>query len=180
MSSVPEPTTAVTVFNGLSQEQATARLATCLKAPGWAGAVLAQRPYPDRETLLSTAYRLGVALDAADLRSALSAHPQIGERPGGAGREAEHSRAEQGGVDAEDEELARQLRAGNIAYDQKFGQVFLIRAAGRSGPEILAALTRRLANDPDTEALVVLDQLAQIAQLRLGLWLDELAEIPEQ
>ena len=37
-----------------------------------------------------------------------------------------------------------ELVAGNIAYERRFGRVFLIRAAGRSGPEILAELRRRL------------------------------------
>jgi 2-oxo-4-hydroxy-4-carboxy-5-ureidoimidazoline decarboxylase len=57
--------------------------------------------------------------------------------------------------------------------------VFLIRAAGRSGPEILAALTERLENDPETEAGVVRDQLAQIAELRLGALLEELPAASE-
>jgi 2-oxo-4-hydroxy-4-carboxy-5-ureidoimidazoline decarboxylase len=78
-------------------------------------------------------------------------------------------------VDADDAQLAARLQAGNVSYEAKFGQVFLIRAAGRTGQQILAALTERLANDPQTEARVVRDQLAQIAQLRLGAILDELA-----
>jgi 2-oxo-4-hydroxy-4-carboxy-5-ureidoimidazoline decarboxylase len=166
----------VTAFNALPADRATARLQTCLHAPGWADSLLAGRPYPDRESLLATAYRIGVVLDDDDLTSALSAHPRIGERPAGTGRDAAHSRAEQGGVDADDASLAEQLRAGNVAYEEKFGQVFLIRAAGRTGPQILEALTERLANDPEAESRVTRDQLAQIAQLRLGALLDELAE----
>jgi 2-oxo-4-hydroxy-4-carboxy-5-ureidoimidazoline decarboxylase len=164
----------VAAFNLLDADQATHRLSVCLHAPGWAASLLAGRPYPDRESLLATAYRFGVVLDEEDLASALSAHPRIGERPVGAGRDAAHSLSEQGGVDAEDADLAERLHAGNVAYEQRFGQVFLIRAAGRNGPQILAALTERLANDPETEARVVRDQLAQIAQLRLGTLLDEL------
>jgi 2-oxo-4-hydroxy-4-carboxy-5-ureidoimidazoline decarboxylase len=114
-------------------------------------------------------------LDEDDFASALAAHPRIGERPAGPGREAAFSRAEQGGVDAADADLAQRLHAGNVAYEEKFGHVFLIRAAGRSGPQILAALTERLTHPPETEARVVRDQLAQIAQLRLGALLDELA-----
>ncbi len=162
------------VFNTLADDQATLRLADCLRAPGWAASLLAGRPYPDPESLLATAYRFGVVLTDDDLASALSAHPRIGERPTGPGIDAAHSRAEQGGVDADDANLAQRLHAGNIAYEERFGWVFLIRAAGRDGPEILAALTERLANDPETEVRVVRDQLAQIAQLRLGALLDEL------
>lgn len=155
----------VDAFNELPDAEATQVLLTCLHAPNWAVAVLSGRPYPDRESLLATAYRFGVVLDEADLVSALSWHPRIGERPAGADGAA--SRREQAGVDAGDTGLAEQLQAGNLAYERQFGQVFLIRAAGRSGQEILLALNERLANDPSTEANVVRDQLAQIAQLRL-------------
>lgn len=175
MSSIESLAGGVTVFNTLSHEQATPRLTSCLHGSGWAAAVLAGRPYPDRESLLATAYRFGVVLDEDDLASALAAHPRIGERPAGTGTAAAHSRAEQGGVDADDLDLAQRLHAGNVAYEEKFGQVFLIRAAGRDGSQILAALTERLANDPETEARVVRDQLAQIAQLRLAALLDQLA-----
>lgn len=175
MRSIESLTAGVAAFNSLPDDQATARLCTCLHATGWAAALLAGRPYPDRESLLATAYRFGVVLDEADLASALSAHPRIGERPTGTGASAQHSRAEQGGVDADDLDLAQRLHAGNVAYEERFGQVFLIRAAGRDGAQILAALTERLSNDPEVEARVVRDQLAQIAQLRLGALLDELA-----
>jgi 2-oxo-4-hydroxy-4-carboxy-5-ureidoimidazoline decarboxylase len=172
--SIKNSTAGVMAFNALADDQAILRLASCLQAPEWAASLLAGRPYPDRESLLATAYRFGVVLNDADLTIALSAHPRIGERPAGTGLDAAHSRAEQGGVDADDASLAHRLRTGNIAYENKFGRVFLIRAAGRDGPQILAALTERLENDPETEARVVRDQLAQIAQLRLGALLDEL------
>jgi 2-oxo-4-hydroxy-4-carboxy-5-ureidoimidazoline decarboxylase len=166
----------VTAFNALPEDQGVRGLADCLDATGWASSLLAGRPYPDRESLLATAYRFAVVLNDEDLVSALAAHPRIGERPAGTGRGAAHSRAEQSGVDADDALLEQQLYAGNIAYEAKFGHVFLIRAAGRSGPQILEALTERLANDPVIEVTVVRDQLAQIAQLRLGTLLDELAK----
>ena len=44
------------------------------------------------------------------------------------------------------------IAAGNAAYEQRFGRVFLIRAAGRSPEQILAELQRRLRNDDETEA----------------------------
>jgi 2-oxo-4-hydroxy-4-carboxy-5-ureidoimidazoline decarboxylase len=43
----------------------------------------------------------------------------------------------------------------------------LIRAAGRSSEEILAELEDRLDNTPETEKLIMADQLRQIALLRL-------------
>lgn len=182
MRSIESLAAGVTAFNALPDELATQRLISCLHAPDWAASVLDGRPYPDRESLLATAYRFGVVLHDDDLASALSAHPRIGERPTGTSREAAQSRAEQGGVQADDVDLSRRLQDGNRAYEAKFDHVFLIRAAGRSGAEILEALTQRLSNDPATESGVVRDQLAQIAQLRLGTLLEELspAEDPDR
>ncbi|MFI7585616.1 2-oxo-4-hydroxy-4-carboxy-5-ureidoimidazoline decarboxylase [Spongisporangium articulatum] len=164
----------VAAFNALPEGEALAALQTCLHSTDWASAVLGGRPYPDRESLLATAYRFGLALDDAGLESALSKHPRIGERPTGASADAEHSRREQGGVDAADAELTEALLAGNVAYEERFGRVFLIRAAGRSGHDILEALHQRLTHDDESEAVVVRDQLAQIAQLRLEALLKEL------
>ena len=45
--------------------------------------------------------------------------------------------------------------------------MFLIRAAGRSGDEILAELERRLGNTPEAERDETVDNLRQIALLRL-------------
>ena len=50
----------VDAFNDMPDAEATDQLLACLHAPNWAGAVLSGRPYPDRESLLATAYRFGV------------------------------------------------------------------------------------------------------------------------
>jgi 2-oxo-4-hydroxy-4-carboxy-5-ureidoimidazoline decarboxylase len=46
--------------------------------------------------------------------------------------------------------------------------VFLVRAAGRSGPEILAEAERRLAHDAVTEREETVTALRDIALLRLA------------
>ena len=45
--------------------------------------------------------------------------------------------------------------------------MFLIRAAGRSRPEILAELERRLRLDPDEEVGIVATELRDIALVRI-------------
>jgi 2-oxo-4-hydroxy-4-carboxy-5-ureidoimidazoline decarboxylase len=45
--------------------------------------------------------------------------------------------------------------------------VFLIRASGRTGPQILAELDRRLVNDAAAERAETVTQLREIALLRL-------------
>ena len=77
------------------------------------------------------------------------------------------SRSEQAGVDPADAAAAEALARGNREYEEKFGRVFLIRAAGRTAPEILAALNTRLANTPADEDTIVAQQLREIAVLRL-------------
>jgi 2-oxo-4-hydroxy-4-carboxy-5-ureidoimidazoline decarboxylase len=154
-------------FNGLPAGAAEARLLECLAVPRWATEVAAGRPYPSVAALRDAATAAGLAMTDDEVVDALSRHPRIGERPAGQGREAGWSRSEQGGVDAGDPVLAMALRAGNSEYEEKFGYVFLIRAAGRSGPEILAALNERLTHDWPQERPVVRRELTEIAVLRL-------------
>jgi 2-oxo-4-hydroxy-4-carboxy-5-ureidoimidazoline decarboxylase len=59
------------------------------------------------------------------------------------------------------------LLDGNRAYEERFGHVFLIRAAGRTPAEMLAELHRRLANDAAAERAEATEQLAQITGLRV-------------
>ena len=66
-----------------------------------------------------------------------------------------------------DDDVQQRLADGNRAYEDRFGHVFLIRAAGRSGEEILAALEDRLGNDAVTESAIMAQQLREIAVLRL-------------
>lgn len=159
-------------FNRQPEPDAEAALLECLGVPRWAGAVAAGRPYGSREALLAAAREAAEGLTDAELDAALARHPRIGERPGGDGREAGWSRSEQGGVDAGDPVLAAALRAGNLEYERRFGHVFLIRAAGRSGQEMLRELNGRLLNDAAAERDVVRRELTDIALLRLAKVLD--------
>jgi hydroxyisourate hydrolase len=96
----------------------------------------------------------------------MSAHPRIGERPAGGDRESAWSRREQSGV-ATDADMLAALERANLAYERRFGHVFLIFASGRSQAEILDALRRRLDNDVETERGIVREELCKIALLRL-------------
>ncbi|MDU6434980.1 MAG: 2-oxo-4-hydroxy-4-carboxy-5-ureidoimidazoline decarboxylase, partial [Pantoea sp.] len=66
-----------------------------------------------------------------------------------------------------DAALKQAMLAGNQAYEARFGRVFLIRARGRSGEEMLAQLQRRLSHDEETETREALQQLREITLLRL-------------
>ncbi|MFS2222230.1 2-oxo-4-hydroxy-4-carboxy-5-ureidoimidazoline decarboxylase [Pantoea sp. B65] len=154
-------------FNQLTDAAARAAIAHCVALAGWSGELAAARPYASLDALLQYADKLASHWDADDLQQALAAHPRIGERASGAGKEAALSRQEQSAVNDDDSRLKQALRNGNADYEQRFGRVFLIRARGRSGEEMLAELQRRLANDPQQEQQEALMQLREITLLRL-------------
>ena len=159
--------TGLDAFNSEPSETLRPRLLACLGVARWADEIIAGRPYAARSAVFDTADRAARELDDGELASALAGHPRIGERASSPHHDAERSAQEQAGVDASDALVASDLAAGNAAYENRFDRVFLIRAAGRSAPEILAELRRRLGNDDDTERAETVDQLRQIALLRL-------------
>ena len=130
----------------------------------WATQVAAGRPYDDVDSLLVAADKTWMALEPQDWLEALDAHPRIGER---GGKSAEFSKQEQAGVGNAGQDVQAAIAAGNAEYEERFGHVFLISAAGRSAEEILAALTDRLGNDPDTELRVAAEEHRRITRLRI-------------
>ena len=154
-------------FNQLSPEAAQAAIAHCVAIPGWQQALAAARPFADVAALQAEADRLAQRWQAADLEQALSAHPRIGDKVAGEDKEATLSRSEQSAMQQADGALQLAMLAGNQTYEQRFGRVFLIRAKGRSGEEMLAELQRRLNNDAASEQREALAQLREITLLRL-------------
>ncbi len=112
-------------------------------AAGW--------PYANLQSLLDAADRAWADLEPSDWAEALQGHPRVGESGGSSPAASED---EQGGV--------RGRR-----YEARFGHVFLIAAAGKGPDEILAALRRRMGNDPVTEAQVAAAEHRAIARMRL-------------
>ncbi|WP_084078724.1 2-oxo-4-hydroxy-4-carboxy-5-ureidoimidazoline decarboxylase [Demequina sp. NBRC 110057] len=142
------------------------QLLDCLRIRRWADELVGQK-LDTLEALLEASEASAAHLTEAEVDEALAAHPRIGERAAGEGREARFSASEQAASQSPDAGLADRLAAGNAAYEERFGRVFLIRAAGRSREEILAELERRLTNDPLTELNETSEQLRQIAAGRI-------------
>ncbi|WP_370324376.1 allantoicase [Euzebya sp.] len=150
-----------------SDEARTALLACC-GSTAWADAMTARRPFGSPESLLAAADEVWEGLTADDHLEAFAAHPRIGERSA-----SRWSTAEQSGTAGAPEAVLDRLAAGNAAYEQRFGHVFLIRAAGRSAEEVLEALTARLGNDPEAERRIAAEQQREITRLRLEALLAE-------
>ena len=150
-------------LNAAEPDRAERELLACCAARRWAGELVVRRPYLDVETLLTVSDGIFAELGWVDVEQALAAHPRIGEPAAGDGQEARWSRAEQSAATG----AAEELRAGNLAYEERFGRVFLICATGRAAGEILAELRQRLGNDEETERAVVREELRRIVGLRL-------------
>ncbi|WP_255796586.1 2-oxo-4-hydroxy-4-carboxy-5-ureidoimidazoline decarboxylase [Arthrobacter sp. zg-Y238] len=162
----PEAADFLAAFNAASRPDAEAMLRPCLDVPRWCNEVAAARPFATPGELLSFAELAAPDFTQAEIDAALAHHPRIGDRADGTGDEASFSRSEQASVGGL-EGIQDRLQAGNRAYEDRFGRVFLIRAAGRTAEEILAVLEERLQNTDAEELPVIAAQLRDIAILRL-------------
>ena len=142
-------------------------LRASLAVERWVDEVAAFAPYHSAAELLATAERAATPLSPAEIDEAIAHHPRIGDAPAGEGVSQSLSRAEQAGLGDEDSDMAEAIASGNAAYEERFGRVFIIRAAGRSRADILAELERRLELPGSTELEIVGEQLREIALLRL-------------
>jgi 2-oxo-4-hydroxy-4-carboxy-5-ureidoimidazoline decarboxylase len=143
-------------------------LRACCAADSWVNRIQAGRPYVRPVELLDASDAAIHALDDSGLDQALAAHARIGQPATGESTQARWSRTEQADALSSGDDVTRRLAEGNRRYEQRFGHVFLIRAAGRSAEQMLAALEERLGHDPAIERAVVRRELADIVRLRLG------------
>lgn len=149
-------------FDAADRTRAERALLEICAAPFWARTLVAGRPYGSLDALLAAADAALEALPEPDVAAAVAAHPRIGERAHG------RSAREQAGLAGADAALGAALAEGNRVYEERFGQRYLVCAAGRSGPELLAVLQDRLGNDPESERRVMRTELAKINRLRLA------------
>lgn len=144
-----------------------AGLTASLSVERWVNEVAARAPFASAAELLAVAAEAATPLHPSEIDEAIAHHPRIGEKPVGDGAAQAFSRSEQSALDDGDARLAAQIAAGNEAYEERFGRVFIIRAAGRTRAEILDELTRRLELPNASELEIVGEQLRDIAVLRL-------------
>ncbi len=161
-------------LNTGSSAEAAALLRRACGCARWIDGMIARRPFADAAALHSAAEREFDLLRREDWLEAFSSHPRIGERGISAARHgagAAVAAKEQSGMavatDAEREAFA----AGNRAYEDRFGHVFLICATGKSAGEMLAQLRERVDNDGATELQNAAREQRLITRLRLERWL---------
>jgi OHCU decarboxylase len=110
------------------------------------------------------------ALDPADWLEAFSHHPRIGGTRS-ASRQSERaaswSAGEQAAVATAEESAKTELASINEQYEDQFGFIYIVSAAGKSASELLGIARARLSNDREAELRVAAEEQRKITQLRL-------------
>jgi len=160
----------VAELDALPEAGARAALTACCGAAPWVERMLAARPFGGPEALLAAADRAWAALEAHEVAEAIAHHPRLGESRASVGlgeRASRWSAGEQQGAAVGDDAARAALASGNVEYERRFGHTFILCASGLGAPDMLAALRRRLANDPETERVETARELHRITRLRL-------------
>lgn len=128
-------------------------LLNCLRVERWADA-LAGHPFDTMLGLERSAVAAATPLTGAEVDEALVGVPRMSESLFAAGV-------------VDDADLLRRGHAGCVAYDERYGRVFVIATDGRSIEQVVTELERRLENGPAAELAEVANQLRGIALVRL-------------
>lgn len=157
-------------LNQLPADEALGLFRDCCAADAWAWPMVELRPYTSRESLHGTARALWPTLMEVDWLTAFEAHPKIGDikslKAKYASTEALAS-GEQSGAHSAAQDVLERLQAGNRAYEQKFGFIFIVCATGKTAEEMLALLEARLPNSRDKEIRIAAEEQAKITHIRL-------------
>ncbi|MFE0579048.1 2-oxo-4-hydroxy-4-carboxy-5-ureidoimidazoline decarboxylase [Streptomyces sp. NPDC058874] len=157
------PTPGLTRINTLDDRAASAELHEVCASSAWGSKMLAQRPFATAESLFAANEAAMAELTAEDLAEAMGGHAPIGRpKPGDP-----TSAREQRGMAGASEELRNELLELNLAYQEKFGHVFLICATGATGEFMRDAVKVRIDNSPEQERDIARGELVKINKIRL-------------
>ncbi|MFI9748783.1 2-oxo-4-hydroxy-4-carboxy-5-ureidoimidazoline decarboxylase [Streptomyces collinus] len=154
----------LTRFNTLEEHAAYTALREACASTAWAKRLLAARPYAAAEDLYAASDAAMAELTAGDLDEAMAGHPPIGRpKPGDP-----TSAREQSGMAGASDALKAEMLELNLAYQERFGHVFLICATGRTGEQMRDAVRERIGNPPEREREIVRTELGKINRIRLA------------
>jgi 2-oxo-4-hydroxy-4-carboxy-5-ureidoimidazoline decarboxylase len=156
-------------FNTLEEHAAYTALHEACASTAWAKRLLAARPYATSEDLYAASDAAMAELTVTDLEEAMAGHPPIGRPKAGDPTSAR----EQRGMSGASGELKAEMLELNLAYQEKFGHVFLICATGRTGEQMRDAVRERIGNPPQREREIVRTELGKINRIRLARLVEE-------
>ena len=161
-------------WNRLSAEEAAGEILSCCGSAAWGRELAARRPFDDESSLTKASDEIWRRLEKRDWMEAFSKHPRIGERKAPQAvstQSAAWSAQEQQSVATAAETVQSELAEANREYERRFGRVFILCATGKSAPETLEILRRRLHNDDATEMNEAAEEQLKITNVRLKKWL---------
>jgi OHCU decarboxylase len=165
-------------WNRLPIDEAMQAILPCCGSKAWAQGMVARRPLADEVALVAASNETWRSLTESGWMEAFQLHPRIGESRASSpkpmsqtAQSVEWSAQEQ--RDVADAEVAMKiaLAEANREYERRFNRIFIVCATGKSAPEILEILRRRLKNDADTELYEAAEQQRHITEIRLRKWL---------
>ncbi len=157
-------------LNALSKEEFLVEMERCCGARAWGERMAAARPLRTREDLFRAAERAWFDLGPEDWKEAFRHHPKIGDKEALRAKFAstrQWAAGEQQGAAQASEAVLDALAAGNQAYDEKFGHIFIVCATGKSAEEMLSNLNARLGNSAALELRIAAAEQSKITRLRL-------------
>lgn len=173
MSAPLSPTsTTLAQLNACSREEFVARAGPLFERSPWiAEAAADHRPFPSRDALHAALCAIVSSSTPAQQVALIQAHPDLvvrAVRDGRAALTAESTReqAAAGLMDLTQDDIEKFDRY-NTAYTARFGFPFVICARKNKKDAILRAFPERLTHTREEEIAIALDQIFQIAQLRL-------------
>ncbi len=145
-------------------------LQRCCGAESWITAMIAARPFIEREAVFAASDAAWASCSVVDFKEAFTHHPRIGDVESLARRYSntkQWASGEQGGVEGADREVLERLADGNRRYEERFGHLFIVCATARSVAEMLSLLEARLSNDADEEIRIAASEQHRITRIRL-------------
>ncbi|MBM2841868.1 MAG: decarboxylase [Bacteroidetes bacterium] len=163
-------TSGIDRLNLMDNEIARSELVRCCGSSRWVMGMIQRRPFSDAESLFASADEIWRDLSIDDWTEAFSHHPKIGDINALRVKFASTrtwAEGEQAGASNASEQILLAFAAGNAAYEQKFGYIFIVCATGKTAEEMLTLLKQRLGNDPKAEIRVAAEEQRKITLLRL-------------
>lgn len=160
----------MSTLDGMDEAEARAALTRCCGASRWVDGMLARRPFGDG--CVAAAREVWGDMERADILEAFDHHPRIGADLDALrakfGDTAELSVSEQSGAAGAAEETLSRLRDANVAYEARYGHIFIVCASGKSAAQMLEILKSRMNHEPDAELAIAAGEQLAITELRLG------------
>jgi len=136
--------------------------------------VYGARPFAGREALHRE--MVNAVRQAPDLQrmALLCSHPELAGKEAAAGSLTDASQREQAGAGLNQCSAAelQTIKTLNQAYRDKFDFPFIIAVTGLDKHQIIAAMERRLDNNPEDEFNTALGEVEKIARIRIDALID--------